>query len=99
MVAANMSVQLTIDSSEHGVLTLGNSRTEDVTAMLAEGSALTCFSPGQINSPDAIRTGATRLQIKLLSHGNRLIGRAFAIAGDPNVKSVRLPYVLTLSRV
>ncbi len=95
---AHMPVQLTIDSSEHATLTLGSNRAEAVTAMRAEGSALTGVSAGQINSPDTIRTGATTLQIKLLPHDNRLIGRVFAIAGDPNFKNVRLPYVLNLRR-
>jgi CubicO group peptidase (beta-lactamase class C family) len=95
---ANMPVQLTIDSSEHATLTLGSNRTEAVTAMLVEGSAFTGASTGQINSPDAIRTGAAKLQIKLLPYDNRLVGRVFAIAGDPNFRNVRLPYVLTLSR-
>jgi hypothetical protein len=95
---ANMPVQLTIDSSEHTTLTIGSNRAEAVTAMLAEGSAFTGASTGQINSPDAIRTGAAKLQIKLLPYDNRLVGRVFAIAGDPHFKNVRLPYVLTLSR-
>jgi CubicO group peptidase (beta-lactamase class C family) len=95
---AKMPVQLTIDSCELATLTLGSNRAEAVTAMRAEGSALTGVSTGQINSPDAFRTGATTLQMKLLPHNNRLVGRVFAIAGDPNFKSARLPYVLTLSR-
>ena len=66
--------------------------------MQAEGDAFTGNSTGTIDSPDALRNHASTLQIKLLPHGNQLIGRVFAIAGDPNVKNVRLPYVLTLQR-
>jgi hypothetical protein len=66
--------------------------------MRSEGEAFTGLSTGKIDAPDAIRTGATTLQIKLLPRDNRLLGRVFAIAGDLNVKGVRLPYVLTLSR-
>jgi CubicO group peptidase (beta-lactamase class C family) len=95
---ANMPVQLTIDSSKLATLTLGRNQAQAVTAMLAEGSAFTGVSTGQINSPDTIRTGATKLQIKLLPDNNRLVGRVYVIAGDPNFKSVRLPYVLTLGR-
>ena len=95
---ANMPVILDLESSESATLSLGSNRAEDVTRMRSEGEALTgnCF--GRISSPDAIRTGATTLQIKLLRAGDRLVGRVFAIAGDPSFKSVRLPFVLTLRR-
>jgi hypothetical protein len=66
--------------------------------MRAEGEAFTGVSTGQIDSPDAIRTGAKILQVKLLPYDDRLVGRVSAISGDPNVKSARLPYVFTLTR-
>jgi len=95
---ASTPVQLTIQSNEAATLTIGTNRAEAMTALRAEGEAFTGVSTGQINSPDAIRTGAKVLQVKLLPINNRLAGRLSAIAGDPNVKSARLPYVLTLDR-
>jgi CubicO group peptidase (beta-lactamase class C family) len=95
---ASTPIQLNIESNQAATLSIGTSRAEGITGMRAEGEAFTGASTGQINSPDAIRTGAKTLQLKLLPNNNRLAGRVFAIAGDPNVKSARLPYVLTLSR-
>ncbi len=95
---ANMPIELNIDSSEAANLAIGSSRAEEMTEMRSEGEAFTGLSIGKIDAPDAVRTGAKTLQIKLLPRDNRLLGRVFAIAGDPNVKNVRLPFVLTLSR-
>jgi hypothetical protein len=95
---ANMPVQVNIQSSESANLSIGSSRTEEINDMRSEGEAFTGQSTGKIDAPDAIRTGARTLQIKLLPRDNRLLGRVFAITGDPNVKNVRLPFVLTLAR-
>jgi len=95
---ANMSVQLNIESNEIATLSLASNRAEEITELRSEGEAFTGLSTGRIDAPDALRTGAKTLQIKLLPHEGRLVGRVFAIAGDPNVKNVRLPFVLTLSR-
>ena len=95
---ANMPVQLNIESNEVATLSIGSKRAEEITELRSEGEAFTCLSTGKIDAPDAVRTGAKTLQVKLLPHENRLVGRVFAIAGDPNVKNVRLPFVLTLSR-
>jgi hypothetical protein len=95
---AKMPVKLNIESNEVATLSIGSNRMEEITKLRSEGEAFTGLSIGKIDSPDALRTGATTLQIKLLPRDNQLLGRVFAIAGDPNVKNVRLPYVLTLSR-
>ena len=95
---AHMAIRLNIESNEVATLGIGSNRVEEITGMRSEGEAFTGLSIGKIDSPDAVRTGAKTLQVKLLPRDNRLIGRVFAIAGDPNVKNVRLPYVLTLSR-
>lgn len=95
---ANLPIEINIESSEAANLAIGSSRREEITEMRSEGEAFTGLSTGKIDAPDAVRTGAKTLQIKLLFHDNRLLGRVFAIAGDPNVKNVRLPFVLTLSR-
>lgn len=93
-----MPLELNIESSEAANLTIGNNRPEEMTGMRSEGAALTGLSTGKIDAPDAVRTGAKTLQVKLLPQDNQLVGRVFAIAGDPNVKNVRLPFVLRLSR-
>ncbi len=95
---ATMPVQLHIESGESATLALGTNRAEAITKMRAQGEALLGLSTGQINSPDAIRAGATTLQLKLLPYNHQLTGRVLAIAGDPNIKSVSLPFVLTLHR-
>ena len=95
---ANMPIVLNIGSGESATLAIGSNGAEEITEMRTEGEAFTGTCSGQINSSDAIRAGAKTLQIKLLPLGDRLVGRVFAIAGDPNFKNVRLPYVLTMSR-
>lgn len=94
----NMPITVNIESDEAATLAIGNDRAEEITGIRAEGEAFTGMSTGAINSDDVIRTGAKTLQLKLLPHNNQLVGRAFATAGDPNFKNVRLPYVLRLSR-
>jgi len=91
-------IQLNFESNEAASLTVGTNPAQAMTGMRAEGEAFTGVSTGRINSPDAIRTGAKTLQVKLLPYDNRLVGRVSAISGDPNVKSARLPYVFTLTR-
>jgi len=96
---ANMPVRLNIESSDTATLALGPNPAAKITEIRSEGPAFTGNSTGLIDSPDALRTGAKALAIKLLQHEKKLVGRVFASAGDPNFKNVRLPYVLTLSRV
>ena len=96
---ADMPVHLNIDSSQDASLALGTNAPEKITGMRLEGPAFTGDFTGHIDSPDAIRTGATTLAIKLIPHHGNLTGRVFALAGDPDVKNVRLPYVLSLRRI
>ncbi len=95
---AKMPVAINIESSEAATLTIGRGRPEAIHEMRTEGDAFTGVSTGIIDAPDAVRTDARTLQIKLLPRGHHLFGRAFANAGDPNIRNVRLPFVLTLSR-
>ena len=95
---ANMPVELNIESNDAATLAIGRGRAEEITELRSEGEAFTGLCTGKIDSPDAVRTAARTLQVKLLPVENRLLGRVFAIAGDPNIKNVRLPFVLTLSR-
>ena len=95
---ARMAVALTIETSD-ATLRLADDKPEAITQMRSVGEALTGNTTGVIASPDAIRARATTLAIKLLPKGDKLVGRVFATAADPNVKGVELPYVLTLERV
>jgi CubicO group peptidase (beta-lactamase class C family) len=91
-------IRIDIESSEAANLAIGINRAEEITEMRSEGEALTGHCTGKIDAPNVDRTGAKTLQIKLLPNNDRLVGRVFAVAGDPNLKNVRLPYVLTLLR-
>nr|WP_184213090.1 serine hydrolase domain-containing protein [Granulicella aggregans] len=95
---ANMPIVLDIGSGQSATLAIGSNRAEEITEMRTEGEAFIGTCSGRIDSPDAIRVGAKTLKLKLLSSGDRLVGRVFAIAGDPNFKNASLPYVLNLSR-
>jgi CubicO group peptidase (beta-lactamase class C family) len=94
---AKMQVGLSIESSDTATLTLGHQPAERITGMQAEGVAFTGVSTGLIDSAEAMRTGAKTLKIKLIPHQGKLVGRVLATAGDPNIKNVMLPYVLTLN--
>ena len=95
---ADSSVQLNVMSNKEASLAIGAGAAAPITALHAEGIAMAGLSTGHILSPDALRAGATALQIKLLPQHGRLVGRIFAVAGDPSYRNVTLPYVLTLSR-
>ena len=93
-----MPVELNIESSDAATLSIGAGPVGDITGMQSEGEAFTGLSTGQIDAPDVVRTGARTLQLKLFLQANQLYGRVFAIAGDPNVKNVRLPFILEFRR-
>ncbi|ADW71426.1 beta-lactamase (plasmid) [Granulicella tundricola MP5ACTX9] len=95
---ANMPIVLDIASGQSATLAIGSNRAEEITEMRTEGEAFTGTCSGRINSPDAIRARAKTLKLKLLLSGDSLVGRVFAVAGDPNFKNASLPYVLNLSR-
>jgi CubicO group peptidase (beta-lactamase class C family) len=96
---ASMAVELKIHSDDAATLAIGSGRAEEITELRSEGEAFTGLCVGKIDAPDAVRTGARTLQIKLLPVDDRLLGRVSDVAGDPNIKNVRLPFVLTLSRI
>jgi len=62
--------------------------------MHLEGVGFTGASTGVIESPDALRTGAKTLSLKLIPHEGMLVGRILAT----DSKTVMLPYVLSLNR-
>ncbi len=96
---AKMQVSLNIESSDSATLAFGDKLAKRITEMQSEGIALTGVLKGVIDSPDAMRTGAKTLKIKLMPHEGKLVGRVLATAGDSNIKNVMLPYVLTLNRL
>ena len=95
---AKMQVSLNIESSDSATLALGDKAAERIIGMQSEGTAFTGVSTGFIESPDAMRTQARILKIKLMPHEGKLVGRVLATSGDPNIENVMLPYVLTLNR-
>ena len=93
-----MQVRLNIESSDSAALKLDDKPAEKIAEMHLEGVAFTGVSTGLIDSPDARRTGAKTLKLKLIPHEGMLVGRILATAGNPNIKGVALPYVLSLNR-
>jgi CubicO group peptidase (beta-lactamase class C family) len=91
---AKMRVRLNIESSDSATLELDGKPAEKITEMHSEGVAFTGVSAGLINSPDARRTGAKTLKIKLIPYEGMLAGRILAT----DSKNVLLPYVLSLNR-
>ena len=92
---AKMQVRLKIESSDAATLQLDDKPAEKITEMHLEGAAFTGASTGVIESPDAKRTGAKTLSLKLIPHEGMLVGRILAT----DSKTVMLPYVLSLNRV
>jgi len=95
---AKMPVRLNIESSDSATLALGDKPAERITGMQSEGVAFMGASTGGIYSADALRTAAKTLKIKLIPYEGKLVGRILATAGNPDVKNVMLPYVITLQR-
>jgi hypothetical protein len=92
---ANMEVGLNIESGGSATLALGDKTAERITEMQSEGVTFTGLSTGFINSPDAIRTRAKKLKIRMMPHEGKLVGRVLAT----NMQNAILPYVLTLNRI
>jgi CubicO group peptidase (beta-lactamase class C family) len=92
---ATMQVRLNIESSDSATLQLDRKPAEKIIEMHSEGVGFTGASTGLIESPDAIRTGAKTLNLKLIPHEGMLVGRILAT----DSKTVMLPYVLGLNRV
>ncbi len=93
--SAKMQVRLKIESSDSATLQLGDKPAEKITEMHQEGVGFTGASNGVIESPDARRTGAKALSLKLIPREGMLVGRILAT----DSKTVMLPYVLSLKRV
>ena len=90
-----MQVRLNIESSDSATLQFDEKSPVKITEMHIEGVGVTGVSTGLIESPDAIRTGAKTLSLKLIPHEGMLVGRILAT----DSKTVMLPYVLSLNRV
>jgi CubicO group peptidase (beta-lactamase class C family) len=93
---ANMRVRLEAKSGDSATLALGHEPAEKLSDIRAEGTAFTGKAVAVIESPDAIRSEATNLSLKLLPQNGKLIGRILATSKDGGIE---LPYVLTLSRL
>ena len=91
-----MQVRLEVKSGDSATLALGHERAEKLSHLQAEGTAFTAKAVGLIESPDAIRSEATNLSLKLVPQNGKLIGRILANSKD---YGTFLPYVLTLSRL
>lgn len=91
---AKMRVRLKIESSDSALLQLDDKPAEKITEMHLEGVGFTGASTGVIESPDARRTGAKTLRLKLIPREGMLVGRILAT----DSKTVMLPYVLSLNR-
>jgi hypothetical protein len=95
---AEMRVEMNLDSNDSATLALNDNPAERITGMQLEGVAFSGMSTGLIDSADALRTGAKTLKIELVPHEGKLVGRILATTGDPNIKNVILPYVISLQR-
>lgn len=95
---ANMRVALQITSSNSVTLALGDQPARNVTDMHSAEAAFEGASTGLIDAADAIRSRATTLNVKLIPHQGRLLGRLLATGGNPDTMNSMLPYVVTLGR-
>jgi CubicO group peptidase (beta-lactamase class C family) len=91
---AKMQVRLNFESSESATLQFDEKPAGKITELHSEGVEFTGASTGLIESPDARRTGAKTLSLKLIPHEGMLVGRILAT----DSKTVMLPYVLSLNR-
>jgi hypothetical protein len=91
---AKMQVRLKIESFDSATVQFDDQPAEKITEMHLEGVGFTGASNGVIESPDARRTEAKALSLKLIPHEGMLVGRILAT----DSKTVVLPYVLNLNR-
>ena len=89
-----MQVRLNFESSESATLQFDEKPAGKITELHSEGVGFAGASTGLIESPDARRTGAKTLSLKLIPHEGMLVGRILAT----DSKTVMLPYVLSLNR-
>lgn len=87
---ADMRVRLEVTSGDSAALAFGHERAENLSDIRAEGNAFTGKAVGVIDSPDAIRSEATSLSLKLLPQNGKLIGRILATSNDGGTA---LPYI------
>lgn len=95
----SIPMELNVESKETATLTVGARPAEKMTEMQSEGAAFLGNAAGTIDSPNAIRLGATTLLLKVIPREGRLVGRILALTGTPNDPRGALPYVVSLSRV
>ena len=94
---ANMPVRLlVVKSGDSATLVLGHESAGKLSDLRAEGTAFTAKAVGVIESPDAVRSEATNLSLKLIPQNGKLIGRILAKSKDGGTT---LPYVLILSKL
>jgi CubicO group peptidase (beta-lactamase class C family) len=93
---AHMRVRLEVKSGDSATVALGHEPAEKLSDIRAEGTAFTGKAVAVIESPDAIRSEATNLSLKLMPQNGKLIGRILARSKDGGTA---LPYVLTLSKL
>lgn len=91
----DLRVVLEVPADGRCTLAIGAGAPEPIRDLQLEGAALVGNTSGLIDSPEAIRTAATNLEIKLLPYSGRLAGRVIASAVRPGTM---VPYVLGLSR-
>ncbi len=91
---AKMQVRMNLESSESATLQLDEKPAEKIIELHLEDVGFTGASTGLIESPDALRTGAKTLSLKLIPHEGMLVGRILAT----DSKTVTLPDILSLNR-
>jgi len=92
---ADMHAVLDIVADGSHTLSIGDGAPEPIRDLQLQGTALIGSTTGKIDSAEAIRTAATNLEIKLIAHAGKLVGRVIASAEKPGTM---LPYVLSLSQ-
>ena len=93
-----MPLELNVESSETATLAVGARSAEKMVELQSEGAAFLGNATGAIDSPDALRLGASTLLFKVIPREGGLVGRILALAGPPHDPHGVLPYVVSLSR-
>lgn len=92
---ANLPVRLEIKSGDSATLAFAHASAEKLSDLRMEGIAFAAKAVAAIDSPDAIRSEARNLSLKLMVQNGKLLGRILAKSKDGGTS---LPYVMTLSR-
>jgi CubicO group peptidase (beta-lactamase class C family) len=96
---ADQIVRFRMRADGTATFALSDRSPETVTNIQAQPPGFGGITSGLIDCEHAADFGVRRLELKLIPHNGKLIGRVIAHGARPGVLAANIPYVITLDRV